>query len=64
MWRAGKTPYSEKTMAEPLGKRHFAFIAQTGAVRKEVRLRVTVPRGGPLPLRLDVKVSRSDSVKG
>ena len=63
LWGEGKTSHSEKSIAKHWVKHYFGNIAQTGAVRKGEFLRGKVSQGRPHPLRLGVKVLRSDSAK-
>ncbi len=50
-------------MAKHWAGRHFGNIAKTRAVRKGELLRGMVSQGRPDPLRLGVKVLRSDPEK-
>ena len=63
MWGASKTSHPEKSIAKHQVKHTFGNIAKTRAVRKGELLRGMVSQGRPDPLRLGVKVFRSDPEK-
>jgi hypothetical protein len=63
IWGTGKTLLIEKSIAEHWAGRHFGNIAKPRAIRKGELLRGMVSQSRPDPLRLGVKVFRSDPEK-
>ena len=60
-WALGKSLHSEKSRAKHWVKHTFGNIAKTRAARNGELVRGMVSQGRPDPLRLGVKVLRSDS---